>query len=300
VDFIQQPKSNVLQQPQTLPNFRFESTFGLPPPVTSMRHQKPTASVSQLDALITDAASKSQALDSCGTSREHFGSSSTGAFIRQIKAAIDAKFGRNTLLQNPSLPNPNAVPLVDASLFPPLQDYTDTDGIAGGMEYELPPRKQADHLLNVYWSFVDPLFPVINKPDFMYSYGALFSGTPVDTNERVLLSTLNAIFALSIQLQESLKPDQREQLSGKYFRRAQYLLRLPVWERGSIELIQCLLIMSQYLQCTNNPHQTWMVVGSAVRIAQGLGLHLSEVSPSNDQTAALKRRVWQACIVMDR
>jgi hypothetical protein len=291
VDFIQEPKFNVTQQPQTLP------TLGLPLPVIPTRNRKSTASVSQSDASITGVASKSQRVDACDASREHFGSSSPGAFTRQIKAAIDAKFGQNT-----PLPHPSPVPLVDASLFPLLRDHAATDGMAGGMEYELPPRKQADHLLNVYWTFVDPLFPVISKPDFMHSYGALFSGIPVDTNERILLSTINTIFALSIQLQESLKRDQREQLSGKYFRRAYYLLRLPVWERASIELVQCLLVMSQYLQCTNNPHQTWMVVGSAVRIAQGLGLHLSEVwgSPSNDQRAALKRRIWQACIVMDR
>ncbi|KAJ6058316.1 C6 transcription factor [Penicillium canescens] len=174
--------------------------------------------------------------------------------------------------------------------------------MASGMEYELPPRKHADHLVHIYWSFVDPLFPVLNKTSFMRSYGTLFSGIAVDTNERILVSTLNAVFALSIQLQESLKPNQRDRLSGKYFQRAHDLLRLRIWERGSIELVQCLLVMSQYLQCTDKPHQTWMVVGSAVRIAQSLGFHLPETwaSPSNDQGAALSCRIWQACIAMDR
>ncbi|KAL5603463.1 hypothetical protein FOVSG1_006213 [Fusarium oxysporum f. sp. vasinfectum] len=288
-DCMQQPKSDGLQQPQIL-----EPT--LPLPAIPMHHQRSTASAFLSDPSNICTEPTSQTVGGSGTG-EHFGSSSNGTFTGQIKAAIDAKFGRCGLP-----PSPSAVPLVDASMFPPLQDETAIDGTAGGMEYELPPRKQADHLINTYWSFVDPLFPVLSKPHFMHSYSALFSGSPVDTNERMLVSTLNTMFALSIQLQESLKPNQREHLSGKYFRRAQELLRLPIWERGSIELIQCLLVMSQYLQCTNKPHETWMVVGAAVRIAQGLGLHLPETwtSPSNDLEAALKRQIWQACIFMDR
>ncbi|RKK84938.1 hypothetical protein BFJ71_g14335 [Fusarium oxysporum] len=75
---------------------------------------------------------------------KHFGSSSNGTFTEQIKAAIDAKFGRCGLP-----PSPSAVPLVDALLFPPPLDEHDFD-VAGGMEYELPSRKQADYLVNTY------------------------------------------------------------------------------------------------------------------------------------------------------
>lgn len=116
------------------------------------------------------------------------------------------------------------------------------------------------------------------------------------------MSTVNAVFALAVQSQESLDLSTRERLSGRYFGRAHGLLHLPIWETGSIELIQCLLLMSQYLQCTNKPHQTWMVAGAAVRIAQGLGLHSPELwsAPPQDDAAALKCRVWRACIIMDR
>jgi hypothetical protein len=68
------------------------------------------------------------------------------------------------------------------------------------MEYELPPRKQADLLVNAYWSLVHPLFPVLIRSRFMQSYDALFSGTTIDANERTIVSTLNAVLALSVQL----------------------------------------------------------------------------------------------------
>jgi hypothetical protein len=88
---------------------------------------------------------------------KHFGSSSNGTFTEQIKAAIDAKFGRCGLP-----PSPSAVLLVDALLFPLPLDEHNVD-VAGGMEYELPSRKQADHLVNTYWSYVYPLFLVLSK-----------------------------------------------------------------------------------------------------------------------------------------
>jgi hypothetical protein len=192
--------------------------------------------------------------------------------------------------------------MVDVSLFPSPQDEGVAGGLADGMEYDLPPRKRADYLVEAYWSLVHLPFPILSKPWFMCSYGALFAGTNVGTNERIFVSTLNAIFALAVQLQESIDPTERERMSGKYFQRAHGMLHLPVWETGSIGLVQCLLLMSQYLQCTNKTFQTFMVVGSAVRIAQGLGLHLPEIwdGPVCDEGLAVKHRAWQSCIIMDR
>lgn len=231
------------------------------------------------------------------SSHEHFGSGSSSTFAGQVKAAVDARSGGANQAQSPT-----ATPMVDVSLFPSVQAVADLDGLAGETVCELPPRKQADSFVHAYWSQVNPMLPVLSRPQFMCSYSALFSGTAVGTNERIFLSTVNAVFALAVQSQESLDLNTRERLSGRYFGRAHGLLHLPIWETGSIELIQCLLIMSQYLQCTNKPHQTWMVAGAAVRLAQGLGLHSPELwsAPPQDDAAALKCRVWRACIIMDR
>lgn len=232
-----------------------------------------------------------------GRTHEHFGHSSGNAFTEQIKATIDARsFGGATRLQNRT-----AIPIVDISLFPSLQDDTVVDGLVDRMEYELLARKQTDLLVSAYWYLVHPLFPVIRKSQFIHSYNALFPGTTVDTNDRIPRSTFNTILTLPVQLQGFLDPNQRERLSGKHFRRAHALLQVPIWKTASIELIQCLILMSQYIQRTNKPHQTWMVVGSVVRIAQILGLHIPEIWAhyTHEKCAALKRRVCFFCIIMD-
>ncbi|TEA13686.1 Sorbicillinoid biosynthetic cluster transcription factor sor3 [Colletotrichum sidae] len=223
-------------------------------------------------------------------SGEYFGSSSAGSFTNQIKAAIDARLGstaqaggsRSSLFRS-SLLNGGGASSIQA-------------------DYVLPARKQADHLMDLYWYYVDPLYPFLDRQKFEHSYQALFAGTSLDADERVFVGTLNIVFALSTQLIESMPPDQRDSSSQGYFTRAQDLLQLSLWDTGSIELIQCLLIMSQYLQSTNNPHQTWMVVGSAVRIAQGLGLHLPETSLelTSEPERDLVTRIWHGCILMDR
>ncbi|KAJ6056999.1 C6 transcription factor [Penicillium canescens] len=114
-DFIQQPKSDVSEQPQRLPN---STTCGqtLPLPVKPVHNQRSKASAFQSDPNITCADSTSQTLNVGGASRERFGSSSSVTFTGQIKAAIDARFGGGALP-----PSQGAVPLVDASLFPPFK-----------------------------------------------------------------------------------------------------------------------------------------------------------------------------------
>lgn len=231
----------------------------------------------------------------CATNAR-FGSSSHNTFAGQIRAAIDLRSGGMTRPQSPS-----ATPLVDVPIFPSPHDDAVLSSLVDATEYELPPRRQADDLVHTYLSLMHPLFPVLDWSRLMQSYDALFSGKATDMDERILLSILNAIFAFAVQMQESTDRGRRERLSGKYFQRARALLQLVVWEKASIDLVQCLLLISQYSQCTNQPHQTWMAVGSAVRTAQSLGLHLTEIqSTPGDEDAALKRRVWQSCIIMDR
>jgi len=228
------------------------------------------------------------------STHQYFGSSSAGSFTRQIKAAIDARLG---VSQEPGSRSVVVSPMAVNYDRPGTKGTTHDD-----LDYVLPPRRQADHLTGVYWCYVDPLYPFLDKKKWDSAYEGLFTGGPIDTEERIFVSTLNVIFALATQLVESLHPEQRDESSNMYFRRAQELLRLNLWDAGSFEVVQCLLLMSQYLQSTNNPHQTWMAVGSAIRTAQSLGLHLPETTAdmADLEQRELLRRIWYGCVLMDR
>ncbi|KAK1984184.1 hypothetical protein LZ30DRAFT_748053 [Colletotrichum cereale] len=187
---------------------------------------------------------------------------------------------RNRLDRHPITPSDASPSVVDS------MTTVREDGMATGeyfesqADYVLPTRKQADHLMGLYWYYVDPLYPFLDRQSFEHSYRALFAGTSTDVDERIFVSILNLIFALSTQLIESMTPEQRDSSSQVYFKRAQDLLQFSLWDTGSIELIQ------------------W----SVVRIAQGLGLHLHETSLelSNESERNLVKRIWHGCLLMDR
>ena len=113
---------------------------------------------------------------------------------------------------------------------------------------------------------------------------------------------LNTVFAPGCQLNNKIKPEQKEGNANVYFERAIGLLRLDLLGSRSFHLVQALLLMGQYLQSTNTPHQCWVLVGLAIRIAQDLGLDLPQTSRRleihRDQEMA--RRIWHGCIMMDR
>jgi hypothetical protein len=224
-----------------------------------------------------------------------FGSSSAGSFMTQIKSAIDAKVG--VASQRPSFSGTAKAPLFTTS-------PTTHPGSArnASIEYVLPPRKTADNLVGVYWELVYPLYPFLDRQSFEDAYQSVWSGSESTTDERIFMCTLNVVFALACQLSESIRPENREDSAKAYFKRAQELLQLDFWDIGSTELIQCLLLMGQYLQSTSTPHQCWMVVGHAVRMAQGLGFHLPESSFElhSNREREFSRVIWHGCVLMDR
>ena len=218
------------------------------------------------------------------STEQYFGGSSAGTFMQRLKTAMDARLGMHAAKSNDGGP----------TLRTAARQGTDVD-------YTLPARKTADWLTGVYWHYVGPLYPFLDHEKWRCTYEGLFAGTPITADERIFVATLNVIFALSTQLVESLDAEHRDVSSNDYFCKAQELLRFNQCDPGSLEVVQCLLLMSQYLQSTHRPHQMWMVVGNAVRTAQSLGLHLRETSEvANVQRRELLRRLWYGCVLMDR
>ncbi len=225
---------------------------------------------------------------------DFFGSKSAGSFVQQIRAAINSKVSTPSLGQN--------TPVISGSPLPQLPTIQPKTHSGPSVEYVLPSRKTADTLLDVYWSAVHPLYPFLDCRQFQRMYEGILAGVPSESDESLMMCTLNVVFALASQFSDSLAPKERECSARKYFDRAQDLLNLDLWDIGSVQLVQCLLLMGQYLQSTNSPHQAWMVTGLTVRIAEGLGLHLPETSVRIDDVhqRELVRRLWHGCVVMDR
>jgi hypothetical protein len=221
-----------------------------------------------------------------------FGSSSAGSFMSLVRRAVDSQFGSLR-------PRAEASETLLAET-PNHEHYENNQAKVNDPAFLLPPRRKADALMEYYWRTVFPLYPLVDPNDFQTRYDNLWKGTLPEHDESEFLCLVNTVFALSTQIDESVRPQDRSRVSKTYLKRAQALLN--IWRPGSLQTVQIFLILAHYLQTTNELHQCWMSIGNAVRTAQSLGLHLDR-TPNRILSSSereLRRRVWYGCVLMDR
>ncbi|EAW07126.1 transcription factor domain-containing protein [Aspergillus clavatus NRRL 1] len=233
------------------------------------------------------------ALEEERQSQGFFGSSSAASFMRQIKTAVDKRVASPHRQTSESIMG--ALPR--SSL---MSARVERPSVVSN--YVLPPRKTADSLMDVYWCFVFPLYPLVDSILLRREYSKIWTGETLESDENMLMCTLNVIFALACQLADFIPPEEREASADAFFSRAKDLLHFNLWHSGSAGLIQCLLLMAQYLQSTDSAHQCWIVTGLAIRNAQSLGLHLPQTIARlpSFQEQQLARKIWHGCVLMDR
>ncbi|KAF2844119.1 hypothetical protein T440DRAFT_512370 [Plenodomus tracheiphilus IPT5] len=292
------------------PNQRPASVIELGSPTTTRpteytRDQMPTTPVSPaltqpsvvsqptIDrALLRSAAvpsdSASRTVRSSSGDHQFFGAPSAVSFLGQMRNAIQQKLGLSETML------PEREDLQSAVLGANIQSGT------RALDYVLPARRRADKLLSLYWDIVHPLYPFLDRQDFLAQYDALWKSQESDKDDPVFLCSLNLIFALSSQLDEDVPPEARQSSADVFYERAKGSLDL--WNLDTLQCVQMLLLLSIHLQssCVLNP--SWMIIGVAIRTAQSLGLHHGETSTriASHKDRELSRRVWHTCVLLDR
>ncbi|KAF5681232.1 hypothetical protein FHETE_21 [Fusarium heterosporum] len=122
------------------------------------------------------------------------------------------------------------------------------------------------------------------------------------TNDEVVFhATLNMVFALGCQRSEHISSAERIRFADSFYKRSQQLISIETLDFSSLQIVQLLLLRAIYLHYTKYADRCWNMVGVAVRVAQGLGLHLEQSSSSSNQLKReMRRRVWHNCIALDR
>jgi len=146
-------------------------------------------------------------------------------------------------------------------------------------------RDVIERLINVYFSDIASVLPIITKAEF--------------------LSTPNPppILVYSICLVAAARRDVSQQV----FDAIRYIVNRiikadDVLSTASVVNVQSLLILCMTGDChsqfvPNALSALWIRLGSAIRMAQDLGLHRAESLKSNIE---LRRRLWAACLICDR
>lgn len=166
----------------------------------------------------------------------------------------------------------------------------------------IPSRQRVEHLVELYWGTVDPLWPLVDKSDFAYKHEALWACVLPRDEEMVFTCIVNAICALACIVDPMTPADERFCTADTYYQKVRAALGLQLIHRRSVSLVQCFLLLAQYLQGVNDPLQCWIFVSLAIRTAQSLGLDLSSTSAEAEtaQQKNLFRKVWHSCVLVDR
>lgn len=148
---------------------------------------------------------------------------------------------------------------------------------------KLPPRSVANNYVKNYFDYAYPLYPFIHKPTFMAAYEEIWSaGGDRSEVDELFYSIVNVIFAFGYRLSPTGELLETNANANVYFERSQELLKFHLMDSGSLLLIQALLLTGQFLQATTRLAGCWNIVGLAIRIAQGLGLHMEKVCRPNE------------------
>lgn len=194
-----------------------------------------------------------------------------------------------------------------------------------GHQLSIPPRNQADALLESYWIKFHSLYPFLHRPSFTEKYMTLWTpsdgdqstqgptsqrnkGFYDDMDDRTFHCMLNLVFALGSQFGIIEDEGNRTQLGLTFFGRAKGLINFDMLVQGNIYLVQTLILMGQYLQSTDMTSACWNMVGLAIRVSQGIGLH--HEPDSCDQGCCskgklsqleieMRRRAWSGCALLD-
>lgn len=180
-------------------------------------------------------------------------------------------------------------------------------------QFCLPPRRVTDSLLEVYRKEAHIFHPWVHFDSFMASYRSIWSGNDLEEVSdlpdiglggsncptTVFYCALNAMLAEACQFSD-MPPQDKRSSSTMFYDRARALLQVDLLDSGSLSHIQTLLLVVQYLQCTELATQCWNLVGMAYRMSVAIGLHHEENSTGlSSLEREMRRRTWHACLQME-
>lgn len=174
----------------------------------------------------------------------------------------------------------------------------------------LPQRSSADDFVFCFFEYFQPVFPVLNRPDFEREYEGLWNSSSrnedatltTGQDEAAFVAVVNLVFAIGSRISSFLGPEEKQIVPEDFYQRARNLYRYDLLASSSLRALQMILLIALYLQATQHAVECWNSLGLAIRVAQSLGLHAdSGKDRTSSQTQLhLRRQVWHLCVQLDR
>ncbi|KAL6699119.1 fungal-specific transcription factor domain-containing protein [Trichoderma pleuroticola] len=243
--------------------------------------------------------------DSLDINKQYYGQSSIVSLLRQ--ASRDRRrTGNSQHVETQQAGEPRHVPTATTAM------KSASVGLLHD-QFCLPPRRVTDALLEVYRKDVHIFHPWVHFDSFMAVYLSIWSGDDLEKVSdlpdiglggsncptTVFYCALNAMLAEACQFSD-MPPQDKRSSSTMFYERARPLLQVDLLDSGSLSHIQTLLLVAQYLQCTELATQCWNLVGMAYLMSVAIGLHHDEMSAGlSSLEREMRRRTWHACLQME-
>ena len=163
--------------------------------------------------------------------------------------------------------------------------------------FVLPSQRISDSFVTAFFDRVHPMMPIIDRSEFLKHYYSMNSTSP---GVSLLLLQSLLLSGSTTYKHPDLTLDARE-VSWRLYVRAKALMEHR-FEQDRLTLVQAHLLFSTFGcdSCDDTIQNMWLSIGSAVRIAEGMGLH-RDLGNANASQAMRRqwRRLWWTVFVHD-
>lgn len=192
---------------------------------------------------------------------------------------------------------------------------------------KLPPLAVQDRLLELYFTYIHPIFPVVHKSCFLSEYqtrktgettgarmnspmGSSFSSPRPEPTQEVTPLLLLSMFAVAARFGECddpLPPKGKMWEGGCFYLDNARTILNKIFHHSRPSTVQALLLLGYREFGIGSMEQGWLFIGMAIRMAFDLGLNCDSTNwkihghdlfaPQETQT---RRQIWWACCLADR
>ncbi|CAM1503364.1 Fc.00g081400.m01.CDS01 [Cosmosporella sp. VM-42] len=244
-----------------------------------------------------------------------FGPTSNSALLQLITAALKQRAQAAPASESCPAYGYTSTPSVSRPTSPPLQSYQQgsKDGNPSALKvnsFILPVEPTMSRLINHFFKEIGLMFPYINEESVIKELSRLKSNGLYEVR-RSWLCLVNTILAFSAymchgaehQAQEGTEQNNSNDEtkdSDIYLARALSLLPNMVFQSANLEILQSLLVLTQYMQGTKFSSSTWSFQRLSVQAAIQIGAHIPAPEKYSPLEQEIRNRCWHMCFILDR
>ncbi|TIC19225.1 hypothetical protein E3Q13_01426 [Wallemia mellicola] len=174
-----------------------------------------------------------------------------------------------------------------------------------GAKQCLPDIQVQDKLIELYFSYVHPVIPIIHKGWFMTNFKAPENDERADELLPTLL--LLCVFGVASRYSAVNNPESPALWAAGtlYIERAREIAHLD-HPNSRLSSVQAFLLLTYRSVGLGDMKSAWMFLGHSVRMAEDLGLHrdVSHFHPNgrlrlSDVQVEARKRTWHGCVILD-